>query len=203
MAPSRFRHRNRRVNRVWCSRRRGAYIDALSAVTWRGAGAMIRSPRARPPWRGEAMGGWSEGRPGSRSGHHGRSGRPFDNGLILVYDPVTGCAPRRGVLSGRHAPGRSPTRRELGSFVSGSGEGAVVSSLFDSLGFGLKIFGPSGKLLPHFIPYGDPVQFPASVSHRSKFSCIHRVLASYPDPPMCMGGAGLLGQSRSAQLAVR
>jgi len=73
---------------------------------------------------------------------------------------------------------------ESASFACSSGGGAVVSNLFDSLGLGLKIFGPSTKLLPHLIPHGDPVQFPASVSHCSKFARVHRVLASYLAPPM-------------------
>ncbi len=64
---------------------------------------------------------------------------------------------------------------------------AVIAGLLNSFGLILKIFGPLAKLFPYLIPYGDPVQFPASVSHGSKFSRIHRVLASYPDPPMCVG----------------
>src|SRR6266700_676051 len=33
-----------------------------------------------------------------------RSGRPSDNGLTLIYDPVMGCAPRWGVLLGLQQP---------------------------------------------------------------------------------------------------
>ncbi len=78
-----------------------------------------------------------------------------------------------GQVGGEDLDRARGTRDELASFACASGGGAVVSVLFDSLGLGLKIFGPSTELLPHLIPHGDPLQFPASVSHGSKFSRVH------------------------------
>src|SRR6266568_8658001 len=42
-----------------------------------------------------------------------RSGRSSDNGLILVYDPVMSCAPRRGILLGLQQPMQSLGGSEL------------------------------------------------------------------------------------------
>src|SRR5712691_9451766 len=43
----------------------------------------------------------------------GRSGRPSDNGLALIDDPVMGYAARRGVLLGLQQPMQSLGRSEL------------------------------------------------------------------------------------------
>src|SRR2546429_6507993 len=66
---------------------------------------------------------------------------------------------------------------------------AIIAGLLNSVGLSLKIFGPFTKLFPYLIPYGDPLQFPASVSHGSKFSRIHRAY-----PFLASHWAGLLGQ---------
>src|SRR6266567_9320730 len=60
---------------------------------------MIRSPRARPPRWGEALWGWSEGRPGSRSGHP---------------DDVGPMQPRSKNL---FATNRAQRRVDLGQFI--------------------------------------------------------------------------------------
>jgi len=59
------------------------------------------------------------------------------------------------------APGEQPAYR------------AVVSGVLNRFGLGFKIFDPLAKLLPQFVPHGDPLQLSASIGQSPKFSRVH------------------------------
>jgi hypothetical protein len=56
---------------------------------------------------------------------------------------------------------------------SASRNAAVVAGILDSVGFGVEVDGPLAKLLPNVVSDRNTLQLAASISHCSKFSCLH------------------------------